>query len=252
MTGYILMTLIVVMILAALVAMAFGDLRRRRFVRNRRAMGQSDVFSDYYSDYRPVDIGGEAPSTGDTPGMAGEEPDAASESEGKRPASESEQSTRRLLGDSVYDAMVRSVDEVLRRHAFDHSMTVSLTCGPDTETGSKVLHGLLPGDPLYMQPREDDGMMVVDVYAKGKLVGHLMLDDAREALELIEGSRVTGVYVSEQNCYGASDIVSLKLIIFYLPDHAQESAVRRMAEHEEYKIILPGRDAGKSFTIFQN
>lgn len=259
MTGYILMTLIVVMILAALVALAFGDLRRRRFARNRRAMGRSDVFSDCYPGYRPVDIAGEvqpAVDVGDAEGVEalreGMTPDGDCGSGDSESASAGEQSTRRLLGDNLYDAMVKSVDEVLQRHAFDRSMTVSLTCGPDTETGSKVLHGLLPGDPLYMQPREEDGMAVVDVYAEGKLVGHLMLDAAREVLELIEGSCVTGVYVSEQNCYGSSDIVSLKLIIFYLSDHAQDDAVRRMAEHEGYKITLPGRDAGKSFTIYQN
>lgn len=123
--------------------------------------------------------------------------------------------TKRLIGEDRYDLMSRKVDRILDEHGGEMSISVGLTTGPESDRASRELHSLLPGDTLNLVCRGEDHLDSVDVYSNGFRIGSLMLEDAREARELILDNVVTGVYVSEQNCYDDPSILALKLIMFY-------------------------------------
>lgn len=151
--------------------------------------------------------------------------------------------TRNLIGDESYEIMTQNVDNVLASHSSDRCQSIALSTGPDSNRGQAVLHTLLPGDPLSLKIAGADGVDYVDVYSDDCMVGRLMLTAAEKAIELLETKDVTGVYVAEQNCYGDSDTVSLRLIIFYHPRSrrpAAESPLRASQSNPAlYSVTIP-------------
>lgn len=128
-----------------------------------------------------------------------------------------EKATRNLLGDDVYDNMVKRVDAVLSRHSGDRSVSIPLTMGPDSLAGEEELHRLLPGDPLWLRKANYDGMDIVEVFSGGFRIGRLLTSDAMRALQVMDNDTVTGSYVSEQNSWGDCDTSFLRLVLFYRP-----------------------------------
>ena len=147
--------------------------------------------------------------------MAGCSPSEASTAEATSPSpadaaeASDEERTRSLLGDELYDDMVWRVEEVLARHASDSSQTMLLDTGPESHEGHTVLHSLLPGDMLELEMLEDQA--AVGVRAEGELIGLVHGGGARKVTRLMQLGLVTGAYVAEQNCYGMSDEVALKM-----------------------------------------
>ncbi|MCM1377712.1 MAG: hypothetical protein NC097_02575 [Clostridium sp.] len=129
--------------------------------------------------------------------------------------SDEESATRALIGDDLYSRMSQNVDEVIARHADDRCRSFPLSSGPDSSRGWKQLHKLLPGDPLWLKKEMDDGIECINVYSEGFLIGRLALTASDFVGEILDSRCLTGVYVAEQNCYGNSDIVALRVIIFY-------------------------------------
>lgn len=164
--------------------------------------------------------------------------------------------TRQVLGESAYATMTERVAEIMRRHAKDRCIAVSLTSGASEGNGADELHHLLPGDPVWLKPSEEDGLDTVGVYSGGYKVGELMLLDADAALEVLRNGTVTGSYVCEQNCYEYYEKVSLKLIIFF--QAAPETSPAPVVEQElpqslidaPYKVTYDGGPV--PITVFQN
>lgn len=167
-----------------------------------------------------------------------------------------ERETRRLLGDQAYDEMVERVKRLLHNHDGQKSVTVNLTGGPSNAKGRERLHSLLPGDPLWLRENSIEGVRNIDVYSSGYKIGALMLNDADTVLEVMDTAKITGAYVAEQNSYGESDMVSLRVILFFIPDAEESKAARRAHLFAEatklspYKITLQGD--GHNYTLFQN
>lgn len=166
-----------------------------------------------------------------------------------------ESSTRRLIGDEAYEKMVASVDDVIRRHSSDRCQSFGLSSGPDSDPGWRQLHKLLPGDPLWLRKDSDGGLDCIDVYSEGYLIGRLMLTAAEKAAEIMDSKTVTGAYVAEQNSYGDSNIVSLRIILFYRPVKKPAPGLAAfisdaIASPAVFTVRLP--DNAGSFTMIQN
>lgn len=170
--------------------------------------------------------------------------------------SEAERDTRQLLGDKVYDDMVARVKTLLDIHDGEESSSVSLTVGPSDGNGRERLHSLLPGDKLRLEENCKDGVRQIEVYSDEYRIGALMLTDAEVVLDIMEHSRITGVYVAEQNSYGESDVVSMRVIVFYTADAEESRAGQRerlfadIRKMSPYKITVEGN--GHSYTLYQN
>lgn len=165
-----------------------------------------------------------------------------------------ESSTRRLIGDDAYERMVSRVDKLLRRHADDRSLTVSLTSGPDSEAGANELHSLLPGDSLWLRRCEAAEIDAVDVYARGRLVGRLMLAEAGQVERVMDHARITGCYVAEQNCYGDTPGVDLRLIVFFTCSGgavSSDATLAALTSRGEYKVKIAGNGIAP-FDLWQN
>lgn len=188
--------------------------------------------------------------------MAGCSPSEASTAEATSPSpadaaeASDEERTRSLLGDELYDDMVWRVEEVLARHASDSSQTMLLDTGPESHEGHTVLHSLLPGDMLELEMLEDQA--AVGVRAEGELIGLVHGGGARKVTRLMQLGLVTGAYVAEQNCYGMSDDVALKVIVFFRPECAEDALWRTLAEEKICKFTFSGGTPATSFTIYQN
>lgn len=137
--------------------------------------------------------------------------------------SSDEKRTRLLIGDEAYTRMVANVDEVLLRHTDDTCQSIAISTSPDDEEGWSKLHQLLPGDELELVRTDLHGVECVDVMSEGVRIGRLMLTAAQKAIEIMKHYTVKGVYVAEQNSYGDSDIMSMRVIIFYNLLEMQES-----------------------------
>lgn len=160
-----------------------------------------------------------------------------------------DEETRQVLGESAYMTMTERVAEIMRRHSSDRCIAVSLTSGAAAGKGADELHHLLPGDPLWLKPSDNEGINSVGVYSGGYKVGDLMLLDADAALEVLKEHNVTGSYVCEQNCYEYYDKVSLRIIIFF--EDARQGAAKPVAATETpYKITYT--DGPVPLTLFQN
>lgn len=174
--------------------------------------------------------------------------------------SDEEKATRRLIGDENYAHMLENVNKVVERHGSDLCASIALTSGPVDDRGWQRLHQLLPGDSLWLSRNHSEGVDCVDVMADGYLVGRLLLTAARKAIDILEQQVVTGVYVAEQNSYGDSDTLSLRIIMFYrplpdnspaLPAHPAKSSTLSVssAAASIFTVRLPD---GPSFNLFQN
>lgn len=148
--------------------------------------------------------------------------------------------TRRLLGEKKYSRMVENVDSVVYTHRGDEFITVGLTSGTDTGEGARRLHELLPGDPLFLHRADCDDLKTVDVYSEGRRVGRLLLDDALTAEGLMDKKSVTGVYVAEQNSFGACDHTRLSLIIFYTDRGPGDFTQPQMKNGHEFLALSEG------------
>lgn len=164
--------------------------------------------------------------------------------------SDSEQSTRMLIGDEAYDRMVARVDKILKRHASDRSLNVGLTSGPTTPAGWKELTSLLPGNPLWLRRSDKGEVKCVEVFSGGYKIGELMLEDARIVSNVLDDNVVTGSYVAEQNSYGDSDVVSMRVILFFRPEHRLEGIETVLDADASYRVEIPG--TGRLFNISQN
>lgn len=153
------------------------------------------------------------------------------ESDRRSPA---EKATRRLIGDEAYERMHARVSELISHHRKDAAADIWLAAAPDDETGRHRLHTLLPGMPLSLKDVSDGGISAVEVYSDDICVGRLLLTEAEKALAITSGYRVTGTYVAEQNAYGDSDELSLKIVMFY-----RQSAVSDDAADEETVVPTP-------------
>lgn len=132
-------------------------------------------------------------------------------------------STRRLIGEEAYREMNRRVESLLGKHKADECISVNLTCGPDNEQEAAELHHLLPGEPVNLSRCSSGGMDCIDVYSRGFRIGRLVLKDADDAIEVMNKSSVTGAYVAEQNCYGESSEIALRIVIFHSPERKYDA-----------------------------
>lgn len=148
--------------------------------------------------------------------------------------------TRRLLGERAYSRMVENVDSVIRTHRDDEFSIVSLTSGAETGEGGRRLHELLPGDALFLHRADSDDLRSVDVYSEGRRVGRLLLDDALQTEDLMENKSVTGIYVAEQNSFGACDHARLSLIIFYTDRGPGDFTQPRTQDGHEFMALSEG------------
>lgn len=175
------------------------------------------------------------------------------ESVGERPETEmlnvspEERATRELIGDKKYDEMSHHVSQLLKRHATDSFRTVMLTAGSIERNAMKTLHSLLPGDPVRLQDNTRHGIPDVGVYVGEERIGRLLLDDATEALKTINSKLVTGTYIAEQNSFGESPDISIKLIIFYTTAELPADAAGSLKT--PYKKIYNGL---RPIVIYQN
>ncbi|MCM1291130.1 MAG: hypothetical protein NC201_02740 [Prevotella sp.] len=170
-----------------------------------------------------------------------------------------DQNTQEILGHSAYVTMTERVAEIMRRHSKDRCIAVSLTSGVADGKGADELHHLLPGDPLYIKPAQDDGIDAVGVYSGGYKIGDLLLLDAEAVLEVLRTSTITGTYVCEQNCYEYYDKVALKIILFFTtadkpvrtpPENQINYANPDPAQPSPYKITF--NSSPIPITLFQN
>lgn len=125
--------------------------------------------------------------------------------------------TIELIGKEEYSKMTARIEDVIDRHRGQNCTTVSLTCGPDTFDGAHELHRLLPGQPLNLVSCSAGGVDTIDVYFNGARIGRLALADEEKVRDILNGSRMTGAYVAEQNCYGLIGSHRMELIIFTEP-----------------------------------
>ena len=159
------------------------------------------------------------------------------------------QATIQLIGREAYDEMTERIDRLLAAHANDSCVTVNLTCGSERREGSDRLHSILPGEPVTLAANTQGGLERVDVYSEGICIGSLLLVDAERALDTMRTKNVSGAFVAEQNGYGMSQGVALRVIIFYTS--------RETERVSEESWVLPYRTrigkAGKGrIDLFQN
>lgn len=164
-----------------------------------------------------------------------------------------EAATRQLIGDEAYEKMVARVDEVIRRHQRDNCISVALTSGPDNEKGWKELNRILPGDPVWLKKSSHDGVDCVDVFSGGFRIGRLMLTAAGKVFDVLDNAIVTGSYVAEQNSWGDSNVVAMRIIIFHRPARENETVFDPLAEGIKaalYSVEL--KDGDRTLTFTQN
>lgn len=155
---------------------------------------------------------------------------------------EAEASTRKLIGDSAYEKMVKRVDRVLSRHSSDRCMSVPMTCGPESKRGWSELNSLLPGDPLWLRQSMDAAHPCVEIYSGGYRIGKILDDDAVSIIPVIHSHELTGAYVAEQNSYGDSDVASMRIILFFRLSEAKRHLDTENVFSDSYRIDIPGYD----------
>lgn len=166
-----------------------------------------------------------------------------------RPAGDDEERrTRALIGDEAFEMMSRRVDRILAMHADDRCVAVGLTSGGGSGEAVAALHALLPGDRLELCRNIESGFPMIDVYSSGFRVGRLLLGDAETVLTVMCRSKVTGVYVAEQNCYGDAPGLSLKIIVFFRPQ--EEEITAELSSPYPYRITI--HDNGHGIILYQN
>lgn len=156
--------------------------------------------------------------------------------------------TRSLIGDDTYDRMVKTVDNIWKKHKTDQCISVAITAGPNSREAEQELHHLLPGQQLQLHRLVQSSMDCVDVYSNGYRVGRLLLGDAESVIRIMKTSSITGAYVAEQNCFGDCSHLSLRIIVFHAP---ARRAVPELSSQKEspYKITYDGT---QQITIYQN
>lgn len=125
--------------------------------------------------------------------------------------------TIELIGYKAYIKMATSIKEIRHKHKDQQNIVLTLTCGPDYGEGEKEIHKILPGNSLHLIPAAKNGSNVIDVYSNGYRIGRLALNEAETIMNLMKSSHLTGAYVAEQNCYGATESHDIKLVIYYEP-----------------------------------
>ncbi|MBD5205892.1 MAG: hypothetical protein HDS84_05910 [Bacteroidales bacterium] len=143
--------------------------------------------------------------------------------------------TIQLIGHKAYKEMTNRINNIVKRHRFQNSMTVSLTCGPDTFDGAHELHRLLPGEPLKLIMCRTSGVDTIDAYFNGVRIGRLALTEAYTISEVMKTNRIVGAYVAEQNCYGCLNSHQMNIIIFF-EERKRQSAFTELIKKSMHSI----------------
>lgn len=128
-----------------------------------------------------------------------------------------------LIGEEEFRDMSRRIRDIMKRHSEEKAVTVSMTCGPDTERGAAGLHSILPGSQLQLSICGEGGVRWFDVYSRGDRIGRIALAEAELIGNIMGKNSLTGAYVAEQNCFGIDDLCCLSIIIFYKPHTSRRS-----------------------------
>lgn len=147
----------------------------------------------------------------------------------------SSQRTIDLIGEEAYNAMTERIDKILREHSHEPCVTLSLTCGPDTEEGAKELHSILPGTPIQLTLCNEGGVDTVDVYNNGLRIGRFALLEAMTIYEIMKNNVLRAAFVAEQNCYGIQDSLQLAIIVFYEPKTKTKPSLTQLFSHKKQK-----------------
>lgn len=130
--------------------------------------------------------------------------------------------TIELIGEEAYKKMTDRIDLILRTHGGQPSISLSLSCGPDSADGEEELHKMLPGDEVQLLLCCEEGVHWVDVYYNGFRVGRLALLGSEAVRDLLNACDIRAAYVAEQNCFGIEDSYDLRIIVFYEPKKREE------------------------------
>ncbi|MDE5876047.1 MAG: hypothetical protein K2H47_00850 [Muribaculaceae bacterium] len=166
-----------------------------------------------------------------------------------RPISETERQTRQLIGNEAYDRMTSVVDNILRRHSRDCSVTVRLTAGPDSAEAAKEFHRLLPGDPLTLRRASENDCDFINVYSRGLRIGRLMLGDAEVVSHVLASTVLTGCYVCEQRSYGDCDSMMMGIVVFHSDAEIYKARQGEADMAEPYKMTVEGP---QRIVLYQN
>lgn len=133
-----------------------------------------------------------------------------------------EQHTIELIGEDAFKRMSARIDEILQNNAGRQSVTLDLTCGPDTAEGAETLHELLPGTELMMVSCRETGVEWIDIYAHGRRIGRLTLSEAETVKNIMQNNLIKKAYVAEQNCFGIEDSYQMSIILYFEPRLADD------------------------------
>lgn len=124
--------------------------------------------------------------------------------------------TLRVLGPERYGEMTKRLSSLMDKHKGEEFYTVSLEAVSLGKDCARVLHHLLPGDPLCLLRSENDGNMQFKVFSEGHLVGGISSENAVQLSRLMKYAYLSGIYVWRQNCYGCTcEDTNLDIIVFY-------------------------------------
>lgn len=123
--------------------------------------------------------------------------------------------TIELIGISEYQAMNDRINTILQKHGMQKSISLRLTCGPDTKKGSNELHTLLPGHEIQMVVCWESGISYIDAYHNGSRIGRFALSESYAIHRIMRKGHLLGAYVAEQNCYEIESSQDLHIILFY-------------------------------------
>lgn len=119
------------------------------------------------------------------------------------------------IGEIRYNEMSLNLSSLLKRHADDGFITLTLCPADLTSDCRRVLHDLVPGDRLCLCREISGGCVGFSVFHTGRLVGIISRSDSAKVDEIMKESVITGVYVWRQNCFGECDFTDLDVVLFY-------------------------------------
>lgn len=144
------------------------------------------------------------------------------------------QRTVDLIGKDAYSRMTQRINTVLQMHKRHKSITLTLTCGPDSRSGAEELHSILPGEKVEVNMTTEAGVEWTDVYSRGVRIGRFGLLADGLLRQISSANAIKGAYVAEQNCYGIENSCQLSVIFFFEPHNDGE----RRAEPDK-SVISP-------------